>query len=107
MEARWIGAAAQAAEAAKSRQAHANDGNREGLASPAANFDRKPDLIFQCSPRSTPDSKVAEHDPRAGAVTYSLFRRQPVEAYNNVVPQRYAARGIATCTRLRPRRLAA
>jgi hypothetical protein len=42
-----------------------------------------------------------------GAVTYGVFRRQLVEAYNNVVPQCYAASGIATCTRLRPRRLAA
>lgn len=91
-----MGAAAQAAEAARSTQVHASDSSRGRLQLAVANFGRKPDPIFQCSPRSTLDSKVAEHVRRAYAVTHGVFQRGLCEAYNNVVPSGYAARAIAT-----------
>jgi len=34
---------------------------------------------------SAVDAKLAEHDGNAAAVTYSVFQREPTEAYNNVV----------------------
>ena len=48
----------------------------------------------------------AEHAARNAAVTYGEFPRA-AGAYNIVGLSGYAARPIATCTRLRPSRLAA